>query len=157
MKSFKELLTDTLEEKIAKPSEKEYKDKITKYQAKEYRAGNKITWDEAKAVIDQEIKAADKAAKKAAKALLPKKPKSDNMTKREFDQIMKQSRKDFEADFSDSDYEIADIAWDVAGSMMYDKKLETYVRRVMAKNTGKKPEQIDRNMVQEFIADSFAG
>ena len=140
------------------------KSKVTSYQAAQHKTGNKITWAQAQEVfvkaakdLEKEKKklaaAAKRAEKKLANAGKPKPKKG--LTDAQFRKIMKDAASDWQGDNPEVD--LGDVAWDLAGSMMYDPEIDEYVRRVMAKNSGRRPEQINKNMVQEYIADSIHG
>lgn len=156
MKTYKEILS---EKRRTPKEEKEYRNSVTMYQTAQYRKGNKITWDEAQVVIDNELKGAAKAAKKLKPKTpkTPKTPKEKIMSDAAFKKIMKGVAHDFTADFPDAD--LADMAWDIAGSLMYDPEINKYVRTKMAKNISRtaKPEDIKKERVQEWIADSIYG
>lgn len=139
------------------------KSKVTAYQAAQHQKGNKITWQQAMDVFTKSQKDVEKerkrlaavakrAEKKLANAGKPKPKKG--LTDAQFRKIMKDAASDFQADFGDdSPHELGDVAWDIAGSLMYDADIDAYVRKTMAKNIGRRPEEIRRERVQEFIAD----
>jgi len=146
---------EALNEKLATKQQLSTKDKIRNYQAKQHKAGNKISWDEATTHIETEIKAVKKAAKKLENAG-KKKAKSNKPTKKlmsdaQFKKMCKGAADDFEND------DLESVVWDLAASMIYDPSVDKYVRAKMAKNSGRKPEDINKEMVIEFIADTIYG
>jgi len=154
MKKFSEIITEAVMKKNQVP----YKDKILHYQAAQHRAGNKISWDEAKKHIEDMLKAiAKKEKKNKAAAKRAKNKESKGLTDSQFNKMMKGAVKDFMADSKGDglDINIEDVVWDMAASMIYNPDVEKYVRNKMAKNSGRKPESISREMMIEFIADSM--
>ena len=156
MKSFREIIEESniTEAKLTKKELNSIKDNIRMYQAKQYRAGNKISWEEATDFVSKDLIAAKKAAKKLKAPKAPRVPKEKLMTDAQFNKMMKAVRSDMISDFPETDIE--NIAWDVAGSLIHNQDVEKYVRAKMAKNSGRDPKDISRNMVIEFIADSIA-
>lgn len=154
-KTFKQFLS----EKISRKGALELKDMIRNYQARQHRDGNKITWDEAKSHIESGIKAAKKEAKKLENAGKKKakssKPREKFMTASQFNKLMQSVASDFSSDNPDTSLE--NVVWDLATAMLYDPEVEKYVRKTMAKNSGMKPEAIDKNRMIDFIADSIYG
>lgn len=141
------------------------KSQIMHYQASQVKAGNKISWAQAQAHVMEPL---EKAAKEAAKLLRkaardadraknPPKPREKTMTHNQFKKIMDAAKKDFAADFGhEEEWSMGDIAWDVAGSLMYDKEIEKYVRKDIARNMGIDPSQVKKDRIQEYIADWLA-
>jgi len=134
------------------------KDDVMRYQMK-----HNTDWDTAKSAVEGEIKRIEKEKKKLERANKPKQKRKPSdkpklMTKAKFDKMMKDTASDFMSDFGkDGEEFMGDISWDIAGSLMYDPDIDAYVRNVIAKNMGIKPEQVKRERVQEYIADSVHG
>ena len=132
------------------------KDKVTLYQAAQHRAGNKISWEDAKNHYIDKAKAAEKESRRAARQAKPRAPRqASGMTASKFKKAMKGAADDFNADFADSEQDLGDVAWDLAGSMMYDPDIKNYVTRLLAKNSGRRPEDIRPEEVQEYITDEI--
>lgn len=136
------------------------KDKITMYQVKQSRAGNKISWEDAKQHFIDKAKADEKAARAAARKANPKprKPRqpSTGMTMSKFKKMIKGAAQDFQADFADSEMDLGDVAWDMADSILYsDPDVEAFVRNIMAKNSGRRPTEIKRDMIRDYVADEI--
>lgn len=105
-----------------------------------------------------EIKAAEKLVKKTeAAAKRAAKPKGEaGMTAAEFKKLIKGAAADWKADFAgQTEMDLGDVVWDMADSMLYDKSLEDYVRKLMSKNSGRKPEQISRDSVRDYVANEI--
>lgn len=140
-----------------KKAEKMFKDKVAKYQAGQHQKGNKISFQDAFDFLDKERKAAEKEAKKKISATKrknqSKKSTEKLMTDGEFKKLCKITASDFVG--NKAEFDLESVVWDLAGAMMYDPSVEKYVRAKMAKNSGRKPEQVSKNMMIEFIADSI--
>ena len=162
MKSFSKLITEAVKKNVAD------KDKIRHYQAKQHLAGNKITWDEAKKFIEGGMKAIEKekkknmaAAKRAANKGKPRKPgdpnKKKGLTDAQFKKMMRAAGNDFKADasYNGGEYDLGEVAWDIAGSLMWDPIVDAYVRKKLAGFTREDPEDIEKEKVQEYIADNI--
>lgn len=154
------------QEVLAEAAVKVDKHKVTMYQLAQHKKGNKISWEQAKEVFVKSAKDLEKEKKRLAaeqkraekKAERLKNPPKKGLTAAQFKKMMKDAASDFQADFGDdSPHVLGDIAWDIAGSLMYNPGVDDYVRKVLSKNTGIPPENIDRNRVQEYIADSIHG
>ena len=130
------------------------REKVTLYQASQYRKGNKITWDAAAEKFIAHAKAAQPKKVKKARTADNTKPLSAR-AEANFKQTMRNAAADFQADFGDSEQDLGDVAWDLAGAMMHDPEVETFVRRTLAYNTGQNPNDIDSNLIQEYITDEI--
>ncbi len=132
------------------------RDAIRMRQAKHHRNGNKITWDQAKAEIEAELNPPQPKKQRAPRA--PRVNSSQPMSARadaNFKKTMQGAASDFQADFGDSGQDLGDVAWDLAGSLMHNPEIETYVRRKVAYNSGQKPNDVDSNIIQDYIADEI--
>lgn len=136
-------------ENISKQKPEPHRQAIMLYQVK-----HKVSWDKAKEAIYAPIKAAAKAAaKKARPPKAPKTPAEKVMTDAQFRKMMRGAMKDFLSDNPGSEYD--DVAYDMADSMLYDPEVEKYVRRKIAKNTGRNPAQVSREKMKELVADNL--
>jgi len=168
MKNFKTIIEETLNEKRMTldqlKKEKELKHKVTLYQAAQYRKGNKISWQDAYDHLVGEIKAAEKAVKKAEaaakRAAKPKaKRKTGGMTKAKFEKMCKGAGQDFMNDAKSDglDIDLGDVAWDLARGLMYDPEILEYVKKTIAKNSGRAPEKVRDDDIMQYIADTIYG
>ena len=155
IKNFKSFISEATMKKNQVP----YKDKILHYQAAQHKKGNKISWDEAKKFIEDGIKALAKIEKKnkaaAKRALKAKNKKTEpkGLTDAQFNKRIKGASADIVGD--NPDYDLSDIVWDIANAMMFEPEIDTYVRKKISKHTGQRPENISKEDVLEFIADSI--
>jgi hypothetical protein len=149
MKSLNELFEESLE--IFEKKIKVDKNAVMQLQVAQHRKGNKISWGEAEQMwIDQNT---PEKVKKPRKAREPKGPKKPKLTPAKFKKMMKDTRSDLMSDGMD----VEQVASDVAGSMMYDRDVEYFVRYQIHKNTGKDMDSIPKWQVQEYIADHIYG
>ena len=128
------------------------RDAIRSHQARQHRAGNKISWQQAKQEIDDKLNPPQPKKQRAPKA--PRRP-SLGMSSARFQKIMKGAAQDFQSDFGDQQYGLEDVAWDLAGSLMHDPEISKYVRGTIARNAGMRPDEVDSNVIQDYIADEI--
>lgn len=153
MKPLKEIFESVLDTEPAELEEKAIaldKQAITMIQVKAHRAGNKITWDQAK---DEWMAINYPKVQKERKPREMKGPKKPKITPAKFNKMMRDTRMDLESDGMD----IEQVASDVAASMLYDKDIDYYVRYQIHKNTGKDMDMIPKWQVQEYLADNIYG
>lgn len=154
----------------------EMKAKIMSLQAKsKQETGQAMSWADAEAIVMKPMIDAQKAAQKAAAAAKrssrpPRAPKEKVISRSKFEKMAKGAAQDFVADtVSDLKHkfpnaskqelrdmaiaELDQVAWDLAGSLMYNPEIDRFVRKHLGDWQRIDPAKVKSERVQEYIAD----
>lgn len=97
------------------------------------------TVDQVKRLIDKKYHEKEKSE-----------PKEKGLNTAQFNKICKDAAKDWKADNDDEDLTLADVAWDLADSLLYDIKIKEYVKKKLGNDYSK-------DAAKEYIADTIHG
>ena len=103
------------------------------------------TVDQVKRLIDKKYHEKEKSKPKEKSE-----PKEKGLTTAQFNKICKDAAKDWKADNKDEDLTLADVAWDLADSLLYDIKIKEYVKKKLGN-------EYSKDAAKEYIADTIHG